>query len=176
MGAMTPCEKLPALLRATVPVGILCALVGLLLPASLHAQSHRPAPSSPPPARPAVEASVAPALAHASPEAAPIERIVGPRFVAPGPGELLLARALEGAPGGRGTGSDLSSLRDLLPGPLYHDMVELRDRVVRVRSRVFGRRGIFSLGQAGEEDDVGRLRVNLQYSPDPGIRVTLITR
>lgn len=169
---MSPCEKLPGILRALFPAAMLCALAGLLLPGFARAQSDRPARPSPAPASSAVAASTQAALSEPGPGAVALGRIAGARLSPKDLGQTLLSRALDGTSDGTASGPDLSSLRDFLPPGLYHDVLELRDRVVRARSRVFGRRGIVSLGQAGE---VGRLRLNLQHSPDPGIRFTLVT-
>lgn len=173
--AMSPCEKLPGILRALFPATVLCALAGLLLPGFARAQSDRPARPSPAPASSAVAASSEAALSDRDPGADALGRIADARLSPKDLGQALLSRALGGPSEEAGSGPDLSSLRDFLPPGLYHDVLELRDRVVRLRSRVFGRRGIVSLGRAGEDGELGRLRLNLQHSPDPGIRVTLVT-
>lgn len=181
---MSPCEKLPVSLRALAPVAVLCALATLLLPDAAPAQD---VPSSSPPTLSTVEAATElpsrAALARTATGRSAAARTSGVRPLSGGEevpasvGEALLSRALAGPPGGGdGPGPDLDSLREFLPNALYRDVLELRDRVVRVRSRVFGREGIVSFGQVGREGDLGRIRLNLQYSPDPGIRVTLVTR
>lgn len=71
--------------------------------------------------------------------------------------------------------TDLGSLGDVLPDPLCRDLILLQSRVQRARRVLFGRRGILRLGSVGPDDDSSRLRLNLQYSPDPGIRFTLVT-
>ncbi len=173
---------LPVLLRALIPATALCVLAGPLLPAPAQAQSERPAPVGAPPAvegaaPPAVEAPAVPGLEGAERRrAAPADPSGLGSPASADVGETLLTRALEGSPGPDGPSPDLDSLRDLLPRALYHDVLRLRDRVVRARSHVFGRRGIVSLGEADDDGEVGRLRLNLQYDPDPGIRVTLVTR
>lgn len=172
-----PCQKLSALFRGAVPAPLLCVLAVLLLPAHALAQTDRPARPSPAPEPPVVDAAGGAAVLSAARGGGPaIQALAAPGLATSDAGEALLARALGGPSSGEEPGPDLSSLRDFLPRGLYHDVLELRDRVVKVRSRVFGRRGIVSVGEADEEGEVGRLRLNLQYSPDPGIRVTLITR
>lgn len=172
--SMSSCEQLSSLLRGLVPAPVLCALAALLLPTHVVAQAERPARPAPAPS--ALEAAAGDAaLPAARAGGSSEEAFAGVPLPLTNVGEALLARALGGPPSGEDPGSGLSSLRDFLPFSLYRDVVELRDRVVRVRSRVFGRRGIVSLGRADEDGEVGRLRLNLQYSPDPGIRVTLVT-
>lgn len=179
--SVSPCEKLPAPLRALAPVTLLCALAAFLLPDAARAQD---VPSSPPTlaaAEPAANLSSRAGLTEPPTGRSPAARSSGVRLLSGGGdaprsvGEVLLSRALAGPPDGGGPGPDLESLRDFLPDALYRDVLELKDRVIRLRSRVFGREGIVSLGRAGREGDLGRLRLNLQYSPDPGIRVTLVT-
>lgn len=173
---MSSCQRLSALFRGALPVPALCALAALLLPAHVLAQDDRPTRPSATLDAPAVEAAdavAAPPTARGNETA--LEALAGARFESTGPGEALLLRALTGSPGDEGPGPDLSSLRDVLPRALYRDVLHLKDRMVKLRSRVFGRRGIVSLGHADEDGDLGRLRLNLQHSPDPGIRFTLVT-
>ncbi len=174
---MPSCQRLSALFRGAPRVPVLCALAALLLPAHTLAQDDRPTRPSAALDAPAVEAADA---ASAQPAArgneTALEALAGARLESTGPGEALLLRALTGSSGDEGPGPDLSSLRDVLPRALYRDVLHLTDRVVQLRSRVFGRRGIVSLGHADEDGDLGRLRLNLQHSPDPGIRFTLVTR
>lgn len=176
--AETPCQKLPEFLRALLPVAALCALVGLFLPRPADAQTEELTRPTPAPGPPVIEAAGDGAALPPAPEGATaLERMAGARISSSADvGEVLLARALGGSSSGQGPGPDLSSLRGFLPDGLYRDVLELRDRVVRVRSQVFGRRGIVSFGEAEDDGDLGRLRLNLQYSPDPGIRFTLVTR
>lgn len=70
---------------------------------------------------------------------------------------------------------DLGSLGDVLPAPLCRDLLRLRSRVQSARQVLFGQRGILRLGDVGPDDERSRLRLNLQYSPDPGIRFTIVT-
>lgn len=69
---------------------------------------------------------------------------------------------------------DLGSLDDFLPEPLCRDLLRLRSQVQDARKVLFGRRGIVRLGSQPDGEG-SRLRLNLQYSPDPGIRFTLVT-
>lgn len=171
---MSPCQKLPPFLRNSLPGTLVCALVGALLAAvPARAQSVRPVsspraavvePASPPPPPSAVRSR--------GPSA------VEPQVRVPAPsdaGELFLARAFQEPRESEGEGPDLESLRDFLPPRLYADVVELKNRVIRVRHRLFGREGIVSVGRADDGGEVGRLRLNLQYDPDPGVRVTIVT-
>lgn len=70
---------------------------------------------------------------------------------------------------------DLGSLDDFLPAALCRDLLRLRAQVQDMRRVLFGRRGIVRLGSVESDEQTSRLRLNLQYSPDPGIRFTLVT-
>jgi len=78
---------------------------------------------------------------------------------------------------GRSTSADeeLGSLGDFLPDPLCRDLLRLRTQVQDARRVLFGQRGIVRLGKLDAEGEKARVRLNLQYSPDPGIRFTLVT-
>ena len=173
-GTMSICEKFPPLIRALFPVGVLCTLLGTLLTVPAEGQSARPPAARVSPDIRAVSPRAVPEVARArsAREAIPTARLPA----APDAADVLLSRTLSEPSASRAPGPDLGSLRDFLPAALFRDVVELRDRAIRVRSRLFGRRGIVSFGGAGEGGDLGRIRVNLQYDPDPGIRVTLVTR
>ena len=173
-GTMSICEKFPPLIRALLPVGVFCALLGTLLAAPAEGQSARPVAASVSPDMRAVSPRAVPEVARARSGPGPIPTARLP--AAPDAADVLLSRTFSEPSANRASGPDLGSLRDFLPAALFRDVVELRDRAIRVRSRLFGRRGIVSFGGAGEDGDLGRVRVNLQYDPDPGIRVTLITR
>lgn len=173
---MSSCQRLSALFRGALPGPVLCALVAFLLPAHALAQGDRPTRPSPAPGPPAMEVTDGGgALPVARGGGPALESLAGPRLASTGADEALLVRALIGSFAGEGSGPDLSSLQDVLPRALYRDVVHIKDRMVRLRSRVFGRRGIVSVGDADEDGDLGRLRLNLQHSPDPGIRFTLVT-
>ena len=73
------------------------------------------------------------------------------------------------------TVADLGSLGDVLPRELCRDLLRLRGQVREARRVLFGQRGIVRLGEMGAEGEKSRMRLNLQYSPDPGIRFTLVT-
>lgn len=70
---------------------------------------------------------------------------------------------------------ELGSLGDFLPDPLCRDLLRLRTQVQDARRVLFGQRGIVRLGKLDAEGEKSRVRLNLQYSPDPGIRFTLVT-
>lgn len=178
-GPMSTRDSLPAVPRSAAPgtpvrTATLCALGALLAAVPARAQSDRPVPA-PAPATPDVEDVTSRAADAASAQASerPASTVRLP--AATDAAEVLLSRALGEPSETAGPGPDLESLRDFLPNSLFRDVVELRDRVVRVRSRLFGRRGIVSLGRTDEGGELGRVRLNLQYDPDPGIRVTLVT-
>lgn len=94
------------------------------------------------------------------------EEAVATRAPSPGPASHLPNAEAE---------SDLGSLSDVLPEPLFRDLIRLHSRVQSARRVLFGRRGIVGLGRLEPGRDHARLRLNLQYSPDPGIRFTLVT-
>lgn len=71
--------------------------------------------------------------------------------------------------------ADLGSLDDFLPDQLGRDLLRLRSQVQDAREVLFGRRGIVRLGSPESSGGASRLRMNLQWSPDPGIRFTLVT-
>ena len=73
------------------------------------------------------------------------------------------------------TVADLGSLGEVLPDQLCRDLLRLRGRVRDARRVLFGQRGIVRLGQLDTAGEKARMRLNLQYSPDPGIRFTLVT-
>lgn len=176
---MSTRDSLPAVPRSAAPAApvrtaTLCALGALLAAVPARAQSDRPVPA-PAPATPAVEDVTSRAADAASAQASERPASTGRLPASTDAAEVLLSRALGDPSETDGPGPDLESLRDFLPNSLFRDVVELRDRVVRVRSRLFGRRGIVSLGQADDAGELGRVRLNLQYEPDPGLRVTLVT-
>lgn len=70
---------------------------------------------------------------------------------------------------------ELGSLSDVLPAQLCRDLVRLRAQVKDARRVLFGQRGIVRIGRLDAEGEDARMRLNLQHSPDPGIRVTLVT-
>lgn len=74
-----------------------------------------------------------------------------------------------------GTSREDPDLPEFLPWALRRDLRELRRRVRRARDILFGTEGIVDVGRM-EGADVGRLRLNLQYDPDPGIRFVLLLR
>ena len=84
--------------------------------------------------------------------------------------EVLLRPASRGD----ATGEDLD-LPEFLPWPLRRDLDDLRRRVQRVRTVLFGREGIVDVGRV-DGTDLGRLRLNLQYDPRPGVRFVLVLR
>mgnify|MGYP006292587363 CR=1 FL=1 len=81
---------------------------------------------------------------------------------------------LQPASGGATEGEDLD-LPEFLPWPLRRDLDDLRRRVQRVRTVLFGREGIVDVGRV-DGTDLGRLRLNLQYDPRPGVRFVLVLR
>lgn len=70
----------------------------------------------------------------------------------------------------------LGSLGDVLPRGLCRDLLELRARIRRYRTVLFGQRGILRWGEVEGGEGHGRVRLNLQADPHPGLRVTLVTR
>lgn len=167
---MSACEKLPDALRILIPAGMVCALPALVFPGPTAAQADRPAP-----APPAVAGDVAPELSLATPPGPSVAPDAAPRASSTDADGLPLWWTSEEPSEAGGPAADIESLRGFLPSALYRDVLELRDRVVRMRTHLFGRRGIVSVGQTDESGDLGRLRVNLQYDPDPGLRVTVVT-
>lgn len=69
----------------------------------------------------------------------------------------------------------LGGLGDVLPRELCRDLVELKARIRRYRSVLFGHRGILRWGELDGSKEISRLRLNLQADPHPGVRVTLVT-
>lgn len=86
---------------------------------------------------------------------------------------LILARPSEPAPGD--ARDSFGTLGDVLPRELCRDLLELRARIQRYRTVLFGRRGIVRFGELDGADRLGRVRLNLQTDPEPGFRVTLVT-
>lgn len=173
---MRICEQISSLPVRQFPAALVCAVLTLLCPEAVRAQSGGPTPVT--------EASTVPPRTEIAPAGTVVRNAAGALptgtstpVPSPDVGEALLSWALSSgnAPDGRSSAGDLGDFRDVLPPALLDDIVRLRDRVVRMRSRVFGRRGIVSFGQVEGSESLGRLRVNLQYEPDPGFRVTLIT-
>lgn len=82
---------------------------------------------------------------------------------------------LDPAPGGGSAAGEDLDLPEFLPWALRRDLHDLRRRVQRVRTVLFGREGIVDMGRV-EGTDLGRLRLNLQYDPHPGLRFVLVLR
>ena len=70
--------------------------------------------------------------------------------------------------------SDLD-LPQFLPIQLREDILRAEARLQELRTLLFGQRGIIRLGE-GDASGHSRLRLNLQYDPDPGVRFVLLTR
>lgn len=163
-----------------ISVALPLLLAGLLLPGTAAGQQPSPVP--------------VPSLEQARPES--VEQVrpgstsaPGPRqhprlAVPPGPppGSWLPAArdavfALAGPPEDAPADArqDLGGLGDVLPRELLRDLLELRARVQRYRTMLFGDRGIVRWGELEGAPEAGRLRLNLQADPHPGLRVTLVT-
>lgn len=176
----------PTVPRAT-SVALPLLVTGLLLPGAVAGQQPSPIPiPSLEQVRP--ESRVQPESAEdVRPEATSAP---GPRqhprlaFPAgPAPGSWLPAArdavfALTGPPEGAPADvrEDLGGLGDVLPRELLRDLLELRARVQRYRTLLFGDRGIVRWGELEGTPEASRLRLNLQADPHPGLRVTLVTR
>lgn len=171
--------------KPTVPRAASMALpllvAGLPLPGALAGQQPTPVPV------PSLD-HVRPASVHqVRPEAtsAPGPR-QHPRLAlppGPAPGSWLPAArdavfALTGPPRAAPADAreDLGGLGDVLPRELLHDLMELRARVRRYGTLLFGDRGIVRWGELEGAPAASRLRLNLQADPHPGLRVTLVTR
>lgn len=168
--------------RPALLAGVLAFCVALISSGSATAQ-HRP----PPVASSATGAEPLTRAPRAAVTMRPFSAIVdGARVVRPsmdavrageshGPG-VVEALVVTLAP--RKTAADepdLGSLDDFLPAALCRDLLRLRAQVQEARRVLFGRRGIVRLGNVESDEEASRLRLNLQYSPDPGIRFTLVT-
>lgn len=79
-------------------------------------------------------------------------------------------------PAGDDVREPFGSLGEFLPRELRRDLLELRARIQRYRTVLFGTRGIVRWGEMDGSEGTSRLRLNLQADPDPGFRVTLVTR
>lgn len=182
-------------------VALLTLAAGLLLPGALAAQpvdavsipssvsipsladvrsGHLAAPAPSRSARPDGPSTVVPALrvpggAAGGPVGPP--RGLGDRPLEP-PSVLEAVLALAGPrdAGAEDARESLGSLGDVLPRELCRDLLELRARVQRYRTVLFGDRGILRWGRLEGPGGRSRLRLNLQADPDPGFRVTLVTR
>ncbi len=168
--------------RPALLAGVLALCVALLSSGSATAQ-HRPPPvaSSVSGAEPLTRAPRTAVTMRSFSAMVDGARVVRPSTDAARMGESRAPDVVEAlvvtlAP--RKTGGDepdLGSLEDFLPAALCRDLLRLRAEVREARRVLFGRRGIVRLGTVESDQEASRLRLNLQYSPDPGIRFTLVT-
>lgn len=185
----------PEPLRGHRPDLLILTLV-VLLPAALAGQQPTPAAIPSLPAveddrQPARTAAVPGSDAHsaATPLAAPAPSVldVALAWASAGPSsDAGLRRPTSphredlAAPPAPSTAEDadqsLGSLGDVLPRGLCRDLRELRARIQRYRTVLFGQRGILRWGELEGSEDQSRVRLNLQADPQPGVRVTLVTR
>lgn len=152
---------------------VLVVTVGLLLPGALAGQQPVGVPV------PSLDGTrAAPALERSSDRPATPHTVVPGEAVAGAPIVLdaVFERAAPGEPDAEDGRESLGSLGDVLPRGLCRDLLELRDRIQRFRTVLFGQRGILRWGDVEGSEGHSRIRLNLQADPHPGLRVTLITR
>lgn len=201
---MEPFQKRPAVSRVFPALVVLCALPGLVWPSAGNAQElGRLALNAPRHHAPAAEVRLriahepvsipAPASVRASPADGP-----APADGAESPSDLLrptgaiataaMPRApvvpeaepsssIEAPSSERqvdALASDLAALTGFLPGGLHRDLVRLTRGAQKVENHLFGRAGIVSVGRLDGAEEVGRVRLNLQHDPNPGLRLTLV--
>lgn len=174
-----PASRTPTVCRGASSVALLCLLASLPLFSAARGQG-------------VTDRSLLHADAADRPAGARAARMAAARIAGPVPGSgragavtAVRARSarsssvvdvlLDPAPGGGSAAGEHHDLPDFLPWALRRDLHDLRRRVQRARTVLFGRAGIVDMGRVGGSD-LGRLRLNLQYDPHPGVRFVLVLR